>query len=234
MIVPVGIFGVYRATSVDTEATLSPALPIAAEDLLKNYPGGTCLVTGCSSELCVDAAIGPVNTICLWKEEYACYQQFGQCEVQIDGECGWTMDEKLASCLNQSPEPSPSPFILGTPVPQPSPTLTTSAFAVPSLSPIPSPSPSPRPSPSPTGGFFMPPVSPSPTPVTVIQQNPLTVPPVLPSLSPSSVAQTFLPPVPTPTTTSPSVVNSSQFSFSLFGRIFTFNVPTYLLTLFTN
>lgn len=55
-----------------------------------------CLVTGCSSQICSDQEV--IST-CEYREEYACYKD-AVCEVQSNGECGWTLDEKLNECLN--------------------------------------------------------------------------------------------------------------------------------------
>jgi len=57
-----------------------------------------CIVSGCNSEIC---ASEEVNTFCEWKEKYACYKD-ALCERQLDGECGWTMTEELAQCLDQA------------------------------------------------------------------------------------------------------------------------------------
>ena len=59
-----------------------------------------CKTGGCSGELCGEASlIDKVSTICLYKPEYACYKEFGRCEVQADDRCGWTPTEELANCL---------------------------------------------------------------------------------------------------------------------------------------
>lgn len=60
-----------------------------------------CQISGCSSQLCVDARFGDMATTCEWREEYACYQT-AQCERQPDGACGWTPSAELQSCLADS------------------------------------------------------------------------------------------------------------------------------------
>ena len=45
-----------------------------------------CVVTGCSSHVCADSHVA---TTCEWREEYACYGQFGVCERDAAGPCGW-------------------------------------------------------------------------------------------------------------------------------------------------
>lgn len=59
-----------------------------------------CKISGCSDELCVDANSDEVNSICIYKDEYACYKKdFAKCEVQEDGNCGWTQSDEMKSCL---------------------------------------------------------------------------------------------------------------------------------------
>lgn len=58
-----------------------------------------CVVGGCSSQLCVDASQGDVMSTCEWTAAYGCYGKHSTCEVQPDGSCGWTPNEKLEQCL---------------------------------------------------------------------------------------------------------------------------------------
>jgi len=60
-------------------------------------PAKTCYVGGCSSQVCSETE--GVITTCLWKPEYACYQKYGVCEAQADGNCGWTQTADLVACL---------------------------------------------------------------------------------------------------------------------------------------
>jgi len=60
-----------------------------------------CFTTGCSSELCAEA---PTVTACIWKEEYACYQQYGVCARGPSGVCGWQKTSALTTCLAQGGE----------------------------------------------------------------------------------------------------------------------------------
>ncbi|MCC6625717.1 MAG: hypothetical protein IT385_31065 [Deltaproteobacteria bacterium] len=62
-----------------------------------------CEIAGCSSELCVEAGSELGNSICLWREEFACYAKHGVCETQPNGGCGWTPSSELMSCLGQAP-----------------------------------------------------------------------------------------------------------------------------------
>ena len=55
----------------------------------------TCVVSGCSSQICADE---PRISTCEFRPEYACYAS-ATCEVQADGECGWTQTSELQACL---------------------------------------------------------------------------------------------------------------------------------------
>jgi hypothetical protein len=72
----------------------------------KHKPAPTCVVTGCSGQLC---AAEPMVSTCEWKEEYACYAS-AECAVQADGTCGWTQTAELAACLTP---PAPACFRTG-------------------------------------------------------------------------------------------------------------------------
>ncbi|OGY16593.1 MAG: hypothetical protein A2785_03300 [Candidatus Chisholmbacteria bacterium RIFCSPHIGHO2_01_FULL_49_18] len=72
----------------------------------KSFP--TCIVGGCSGELCVDAEKGPHYSICLWKDEYACLKH-AVCELQSGGTCGWTYTDAYNACIGGSKTPQPTP-----------------------------------------------------------------------------------------------------------------------------
>jgi hypothetical protein len=55
-----------------------------------------CFVGGCSGQVCSDQE--GVITTCEFKPEYACYHT-ATCEVQTDGQCGWTQTSELQACL---------------------------------------------------------------------------------------------------------------------------------------
>jgi len=65
----------------------------------------TCVVSGCSSQLCISSEEvqngGGVST-CEFREEYACYAG-AACEIQNSGECGWSMTDELAQCIENPP-----------------------------------------------------------------------------------------------------------------------------------
>jgi hypothetical protein len=57
-----------------------------------------CVVTGCSNQIC---ASSERMTTCEYKEEYGCYAD-AVCELQADGDCGWTLSEKANTCLENA------------------------------------------------------------------------------------------------------------------------------------
>ena len=64
-------------------------------------PSKKCYKGGCSGQVCSDRP--DVVTTCIYRAEYACYQQFGTCELQADGECAWTKTADLTQCLANPP-----------------------------------------------------------------------------------------------------------------------------------
>jgi hypothetical protein len=93
------IFGFFTLPTVQTNPSQNNEKP--------NFPSTTmptqssqCIVSGCSRELCTDAG-EDLASICIYKEEFKCYQEeFAKCEVQNDGKCGWTENKDLKACLN--------------------------------------------------------------------------------------------------------------------------------------
>jgi eight-cysteine-cluster-containing protein len=67
--------------------------PAADDDDTENV----CVRSGCSGQICVPEG-EEVFTTCEWREEYACYDD-ATCELQEDGDCGWTYTDELAACL---------------------------------------------------------------------------------------------------------------------------------------
>lgn len=64
-----------------------------------------CVISGCSGELCTlpDKNGDPLPGICIWREEFACYQQKGAvCKLQKDGKCGWNQTRSLKTCLQKT------------------------------------------------------------------------------------------------------------------------------------
>ncbi|PIR82824.1 hypothetical protein COU20_00140 [Candidatus Kaiserbacteria bacterium CG10_big_fil_rev_8_21_14_0_10_59_10] len=65
---------------------------------------GGCAIAGCSGQLCVSADMASeIITTCEWRPEYACYQG-ATCEMQENGECGWTQTPALQQCLANPPQ----------------------------------------------------------------------------------------------------------------------------------
>lgn len=69
----------------------------AASDKEGGRPEQTCVVSGCSGQVCADAG---VITTCEWRQEYACYRD-AICERTSDG-CAWRMTPELRACLTGS------------------------------------------------------------------------------------------------------------------------------------
>lgn len=71
---------------------------------------GGCALAGCSSQLCVEGdEAADIITTCEFRPEYACYQQYGHCERQTSGQCGWTETTELEQCIAKEEAPPASP-----------------------------------------------------------------------------------------------------------------------------
>ncbi|KAJ3073236.1 hypothetical protein HK102_006050 [Quaeritorhiza haematococci] len=73
---------------------------------LKKSSRVPCIITGCSSELCSNESDEEGFSICMYKEEFECYDEVGAvCEMQqLEGsekKCGWTMTTALRGCLER-------------------------------------------------------------------------------------------------------------------------------------
>lgn len=85
----------------ENDAEVRVSVMLAPGTASSAAPGGAarrCVVGGCSSQLCTDAADGPAVSTCEYREEYACYAS-AICEVQPDGECGWTETAAFNACM---------------------------------------------------------------------------------------------------------------------------------------
>lgn len=118
----------YFLLSFRTGQPPPPPLPIPASPPLQEYATSStpippplapsaqkqkkCIAIGCSGEICADVADPPRASICLYKDEYACYKT-AICAVQADGACGWTQTPALKTCLANArcatPPDQPSP-----------------------------------------------------------------------------------------------------------------------------
>jgi eight-cysteine-cluster-containing protein len=59
----------------------------------------TCRIGGCSGQLCTNAPQENIFSTCEWRDEYTCYPKHGLCEIQPDGECGWTPNPAMEACF---------------------------------------------------------------------------------------------------------------------------------------
>lgn len=57
-----------------------------------------CIRTGCSGQICADRE---VMTTCEFRDEYSCYQN-ATCARQANGQCGWSQNHTVTSCIDQS------------------------------------------------------------------------------------------------------------------------------------
>jgi len=54
---------------------------------------------GCSSHRCGEADdMDNLLSTCMWTPSYDCYKT-AVCEIQEDGDCGWTLSAELQECL---------------------------------------------------------------------------------------------------------------------------------------
>jgi len=84
------------ATDPTDPDTTPPARGCASAD--------DCVVGGCSSQLCMPASMGGIDSTCEWMEAYACYRdEYTQCGC-FEGACGWEQTDALAECLVEAGE----------------------------------------------------------------------------------------------------------------------------------
>ncbi len=69
----------------------------SCEDKPECQQDSDCVVSGCSGQVC---AAEPQATTCEWREEYACYQEYGDCGCN-EGSCGWAQTDDLVQCLGE-------------------------------------------------------------------------------------------------------------------------------------
>lgn len=86
--------GAMRCTATSHCALLGGSPTCAPNTPVAN----PCIRSGCSGEICADTS--RVST-CIFRPEYACYQQ-AECKRQSNGQCGFTKDAALTSCLAQA------------------------------------------------------------------------------------------------------------------------------------
>lgn len=91
---------VQQSSSESQQSSVKPEpdVPSSSSVSSESVAAKNCVISGCSSQVCGEEE---VTTTCEWKAEYGCYQS-ATCEVQTNGECGWTMDSALQTCLNDA------------------------------------------------------------------------------------------------------------------------------------
>jgi hypothetical protein len=66
--------------------------------------GGRCFSsTSCGGSYCQTV---PDRRMCFWRPP-SCYDQ-AKCEIQADGNCGWTQTAESQACANRDPPPAPT------------------------------------------------------------------------------------------------------------------------------
>jgi eight-cysteine-cluster-containing protein len=84
-----GSAGFYVKVDGAGKGSPEASLPVAS---------GSCIVGGCSGQLCIDESEGEMVTTCEYREAYACYKT-AACTRQSSGHCGWTSTPELKACL---------------------------------------------------------------------------------------------------------------------------------------
>jgi hypothetical protein len=83
----------------DGRTFVNPAERVDTSTPSQQYVQDGCVVTGCSKEVCTDAAgAGGVASPCIYMAEFACYKT-ARCERQNGGACGWTRTPDLIACF---------------------------------------------------------------------------------------------------------------------------------------
>jgi len=67
----------------------------------KAFVSDKCKIGGCNGEICEDLSSESRMSICLFRDSFACYNT-AKCEVQQNGECGWTQSAELLTCLEKN------------------------------------------------------------------------------------------------------------------------------------
>jgi hypothetical protein len=93
----------------DGRRITQPLMPPSNSEEIINNPsdipnttniGTACKISGCSQEICQNAYEESAVSTCVYEERFNCYQS-ATCEVQPDGNCGWTPTDELTLCLSQ-------------------------------------------------------------------------------------------------------------------------------------
>jgi eight-cysteine-cluster-containing protein len=100
VICPAGYYCKYDGKYPDAGGTCLPE-PTKETPPPINVPSADCQKSGCSGEICQSATDPPQSSICILKKEFACLK-LTRCEIQADGNCGWTKTPEYLSCLKNS------------------------------------------------------------------------------------------------------------------------------------
>jgi hypothetical protein len=84
-----------NTSEITTNTSPTPSINEVENITTPTSSNQNCIITGCNNEICSNQEIA---SICLYKEEYACFQNT-KCEIQKNGKCGWTMNDELLACL---------------------------------------------------------------------------------------------------------------------------------------
>jgi hypothetical protein len=89
-----------RVLCVLALTALFSTISATAENQTNNVSNATVCIN--SKRMCVDSKeFGKFATTAEWRKEYICYKN-ALCEVQSDGQCGFTPTEELSRCLKQN------------------------------------------------------------------------------------------------------------------------------------
>lgn len=98
------VFGIFAVVGVSalvgslvTSRDTDTLQPISTEVPTE---GINCIVGGCNGELCLDESAESVASICIYEPKFDCFNG-ATCEIQDDGECGWTQTGELQACLSE-------------------------------------------------------------------------------------------------------------------------------------
>ena len=102
--------------TIKTEKTSPPDMSGAISPIPS--PGTSekkCIVSGCGPQICAENSF---SSICDIRPEYSCFESnITRCEIQSDGQCGWTQTPELKACLAKQQTPSPTPAQKPNPAP---------------------------------------------------------------------------------------------------------------------
>jgi hypothetical protein len=98
-IVPVAEVKLPKTLTLTPTPTIaiSPAPTMASQAKI----GSGCKVGGCNSEICLNETDEVASTTCVFLEKFKCYQK-AVCEKQSGGDCDWTLNPVLNSCLTEA------------------------------------------------------------------------------------------------------------------------------------